>query len=34
MFILTLPDFDQDNMSDIDDLDDDNDGVKDVDEPG
>lgn len=32
MFILTLPDHDKDQISDVDDLDDDNDGIKDVDE--
>ena len=32
MFILTLPDYDKDGRSDVDDLDDDNDGVKDTDE--
>lgn len=32
MFILTLPDFDNDGRSDVDDLDDDNDGIKDTDE--
>lgn len=32
MFILTLPDYDSDGRSDVDDLDDDNDGVKDTDE--
>ena len=34
LFILTLPDVDSDGFSDVDDLDDDNDGIKDTDECG
>jgi len=34
LFILTFPDYDEDSLSDIDDLDDDNDGISDIIESG